>query len=328
MSTKSNVLKILEENRGILFSGQAIASQLGVSRNAVWKAIKALQSEGIKIESQGNAGYFLSTTSNKLTTEGITASLPDSLKEIPLLVFDKIGSTNEEIKKLISENSSSGMIIVSNAQTKGKGRLGRDFYSPANSGIYMSIALKPNIPLSKNSLMTTAAAVATCRAIESVSPSRAQIKWVNDIYCAGKKVSGILAEGIIKLETGELDWGIIGIGVNCFEPDDGFPNEIKETAAAIVSETGCSFNRNLLAAKIITEFFDVWTNRDSNNFMDEYKKRSLVIGKRIKVIKNPSKPNIQITATALEIGDDGSLLVEYDDKTTEVLIAGEVSLKL
>ncbi|MGP1569854.1 MAG: biotin--[acetyl-CoA-carboxylase] ligase [Eubacteriales bacterium] len=328
MSTKSKILKMLEENRGKILSGQSIADELTISRNSVWKAIKTLQKEGFEIISKDNSGYLLEPSSNKLTKEGIEACLSGKYKNLSIVFFEEIDSTNEEAKRLIASSCAEPTIIVAGSQSKGKGRLGRKFFSPAESGIYMSIAFAPNIPLSKNSLMTTAAAVATCRAIESVSTICAKIKWVNDIFCAEKKIAGILTEGITKLETGELEWGIIGIGVNCFNPQFGFPDEIKETASSISGNATRSFNRNLLVAKIIDEFFDIWTCKDSSNFINEYKERSFLIGKNIYVIKNPANPSIQIQAKAISICDDGSLLVEYENKTRENLIAGEVSLKL
>lgn len=328
MTTKNEVLKILEENRGRVLSGQTIGNMLKISRNSVWKAVKSLQKEGFSILSQGNSGYYLPNNSNSLTKEGIEVNLPESYSSIPIFVFEETDSTNEVAKRLIAENISSPVVVAANSQTNGKGRLGRKFFSPANSGIYMSIAFKPHIPLSKNFLMTTAAAVAVCRAIESITNCEAKIKWVNDIFCGGKKACGILAEGISTLETGELEWGIIGIGINCFDPEAGFPAEIKETACAISQNSIGSFNRNLLIARIVEEYFNIWSNLDSSNFMDEYKSRSLILTKKINVIKNPMAQSELLPATALAINDDGSLLVEYEDGRRENLIVGEISLKL
>ncbi len=330
MSTKKEILKILEENRGEIFSGQTIADNLNISRNSVWKAIKSLQSEGFEIFSKGKMGYFLLPTSNKLTKEGITANLSDNLKTLPLFVFDTIDSTNEEAKRLLSSEFSAPFLVVSNEQTRGKGRLGRNFFSPADSGIYMSIAFNPQIPIAKSSLTTTSAAVAVCRAIESIFPCEAKIKWVNDVFCLGKKVGGILTEGISNIETGELETIVVGIGINCFSPRGGFPTEISDIASSISKKEQVNFNRNLLAAKITNNFFDIWNDINSSKFMNEYKNRSLVLGNEITVVKNPTDQDMQIvkSAYAIDINDDGSLVVEYEDKSRETLIAGEVSLKL
>lgn len=329
MSTRKNVLKLLEENRGIIFSGQDIANRLSISRSSVWKAVRSLQKDGLQILAKSGTGYFIPEYSNNLTVEGIRANLSESLQSLSIFVFDEIDSTNLEAKKNEYVQKGSPLLIVANSQTEGRGRLGRSFFSPKDSGVYLSFAFKPRLNFEKSFLLTTSAAVAVCRAIEYFSPAKAQIKWVNDVYLDGKKVCGILTEGISSLESGELAWSVVGIGINCFLPQSGFPHEIKETAGAVFEKNGGgSFNRNMFVAKLTECLFEILDNLSSEYHMQEYKERSMILGKKVNVIKNPQQPDVSITAKAVDILDNGALLVEYENHSQEALSSGEVSLKL
>lgn len=328
MSVKDEVLKTLEINKGECFSGEALANQLGVSRAAVWKAITVLRKEGYAIEAGTNKGYALMESSDLLSEQGIRLYLSESNGLLPMHVYKIIDSTNLAAKRLALEGVSHGTVVVSNEQTKGRGRLGRDFYSPASSGIYLTILLRPNFDLSKGVLITTASSVAVCRAIQKVCGVEAQIKWVNDVYINGQKICGILTEAITDFESGAIEYIASGIGINCHIPETGFPDEIKTKVGAIQT----SFSRNQLAAEVINQLMSIYEDIQSRSFISEYKKRSMVLGKDIEVIKHYSNqvsqnPHAQ-PAVALDIDNDGGLLVEYEDGTREVLNTGEISIKL
>lgn len=329
MSVKDEVLKTLEKNKGENFSGEVLAGTLGVSRAAVWKAITSLRKEGYPIEATTNKGYALMENSDLLSEQGIKLHLSNNLHSLELHVYKTIDSTNLAAKKLALEGVNHGTIVISNEQTKGRGRLGRDFYSPASSGIYLTILLKPNFDISKSVLITTAASVAVCKAIKNVCNVESQIKWVNDIYINNLKVSGILTEAITDFETGTIEYIALGIGINCHIPQSGFPNEIKNKAGAIDT----TFSRNKLAAEVINQVMLIYTNIENRSFINEYKKRSMVLGKNIRVVKhyrkNQTEENPQSqSAVAIDIDNDGGLLVEFEDGTREVLNTGEISIKI
>ncbi len=191
MSAKQHVLSVLEQNKGNSVSGARLAGELSISRNAVWKAIKALQSEGYAISAVPNKGYCLSEENDILSVESITPYLADNLKELSLMVHKSVTSTNTLLKELAGEGEKEGKVLIAEEQTGGRGRLGRKFYSPAKTGIYMSILLRPKLTVDDALFITTSAAAAVAEAIESVTGCEASIKWVNDIYCNGKKVCGI-----------------------------------------------------------------------------------------------------------------------------------------
>lgn len=319
MSVKDEVLKALEQNKGQSFSGEGLASTLGVSRAAVWKAITALRKEGYLIEAITNKGYMLLEESNLLSEQGIRMHLDEANAAVALQVHNVIDSTNQGAKMLALQGAAHGTVVIANEQTKGRGRLGRDFYSPASTGIYLSLILKPNFDISKSVLVTTAASVAVVRAIRKVCQCEARIKWVNDVYIADKKICGILTEAVTNFENGEIEYLVLGIGVNCQLPEAGFPDELKEKAGNIP----ISFSRNKLAAEIINQVLHLYEDIENRDFIQEYKEKSMVLGKNIQVIRK----GVNKDARALDIDEDGGLLVEYSDGTKEVLNTGEISIR-
>lgn len=272
-----------------------------------------------------------------------------------IYVFDELDSTNEYAKELAAKGAPHGTVIMARRQSAGKGRLGRSFYSP-EGGLYMSVIIRPDFDMSKVGLVTTAAAVAVAEAIDEVALKAADkddsgcsatrealIKWVNDVYVDGKKVCGILAEGVSTNHTktsaaasGNLDAIILGIGINT--STEGFPEELTSIAGAVTGD----YSKDALAASIISKvlgYIDeisgsltATSSIGSPDFLKTYKKKSLVLGKTISVYKGsykispedelPSRP-----ARALDIDDNGGLVVLYSDGNRETLVSGEVSIR-
>ena len=213
--------------------------------------------------------------------------------------------------------------MVAGAQTRGKGRTGRSFYSPADTGIYLSLLLRPKDCRPAQAVkFTTMAAVAACEAIENVSNRSPQIKWVNDIYIDGKKVSGILTEASVSLENGSLEYVLLGIGINVYPPEKGFPQELRETAGSVFQERK-SDGKNQLTAGFLNRLMDIYTKEETGEYAEEYRKRSMVLGKRIQILT----PEGEKGARALEIDKDCRLLVEYEDGNRELLRAGEIRIR-
>ena len=225
MSTKLTLLEVLSENSGRYISGQELADVLGISRNSVWKAAAKLKQQGYNIESMSGTGYRLISASDILSEDYLRENITHPCR---IQVLEKVDSTNNAAKLINA--CEPPRIIVANEQTKGRGRLGRNFYSPPGTGLYMTIAFCPDFGLDKAMLVTTIAAVAVCRAIEQVTGLYPKIKWVNDIYLNGKKVSGMMTEAQSNFETGNIDKIILGIGVNCFP--GSFPEELSDIATA------------------------------------------------------------------------------------------------
>ena len=203
MTVKSRLLELLEQHKGETLSGEDIGRELSCTRAAVWKAVNSLRQEGYPIEAGPNKGYMLARESNLISAEGIRLFLEDPQVEIK--IFDAISSTNLEARQLaVSGMAGHGSFVVAMEQTAGRGRRGREFYSPKGSGIYLSVILEPKGTLEGSLLITTAAATAVYKAVKEVCGVKLGIKWVNDLYKDNRKVCGILTEAVTDFESGNM----------------------------------------------------------------------------------------------------------------------------
>lgn len=324
MDLKDQVLETLERNKGRFVSGNELAGALYVSRNAVWKTVNALKAEGHNIQAVTNKGYRLAPESDVLSRAGIDKHLGSLADVFSIEVLKSVNSTNTAVKTRAAQGAPEGTVIAAEEQTGGKGRRGRSFYSPAGTGIYFSILLRPTVKAFDATLITTAAAVAVAVSIEAVTGVNARIKWVNDVFCHGKKVCGILTEGTFDMESGGLEYAVLGIGVNIVRPEAGYPAELKKVAGAVY-ENGEPEpeTRGRLIAEILKRFWAYYRNLAGKTFLPEYKARSFVIGRDVDVISGDTPRRAQ----ALDIDDDCRLVVQYEDGSTEALSSGEVSIR-
>lgn len=324
MSVKTELLSILEANRERDLSGEEIAGRLGVSRTAVWKAVKSLKQEGYVIQAANNRGYRLQESTDVLSAEGIRLGLHAKYKKLPIEVQKKVDSTNIELKRRALEGGVHGLTLLAEEQTGGKGRLGRSFYSPPGTGIYMSLLLKPDMDGADAVLITTAAAVAVCRGLHRVLGIEPRIKWVNDVYYEGKKVCGILTEAITDFEMGRIDSVILGIGIN-YRTED-FPDGIRDRAGSVGQES--RIPRNDVTASVLNEFWNIYEHLAEREFMEEYRERSNVIGKDVRFLEGETWQD----ARALGIDDDGGLIVAYGTEdggmVQRTLRTGEITLRV
>lgn len=332
MSTKLTLLEVLNQNTNTYLSGQQLADQLGISRNAVWKAIKKLQEQGFTIESKAGTGYRLMETSDIITKDYLLEHLALPCR---IQVHDCLDSTNRVARELDSADlADAPSLIIANEQTHGRGRLGRSFYSPPGTGLYMTLAFRPDFGLNKAMLVTTIAAVAVCRAIDDVTGLRAKIKWVNDIYLGDKKICGIMTEAQSNFETGNIDKIILGIGVNCFEC--AFPEDLQEIAGHIEAPKK-EFTRAQLAAAIVNQFYGCLAEPDTGKLIREYKSRCFILGEQIVIYntitgQSPDRNTSGgIRARAIDIDSNGGLVVEYMEgrrmREMETITTGEVSVR-
>lgn len=237
-------------------------------------------------------------------------------------IFDEIESTNTYLKKCDKSAFNDFYVVISNSQTNGRGRMNRDFFSPKDSGIYLSILLFPTLEPKDCVLLTTAAAVAVRRAIEETLGLKTQFKWVNDIYCNGKKLCGILTESSINTKDNKLDYAIIGIGINFKKT--AYPSEISNIATSLEECTELICNRNTLIASILNNLENLYLALPNKDYMKDYCKNSFLIGKEVTVIK----PNYSFAAVVLNVDDNANLIVKDENKKIHTLYSGEVSLKL
>ena len=320
---KSKVLKVLEENKGKTVSGAEIAKTLNLSRTSIWKAINSLRDDGYNINAVTNRGYSLADNTDLISKEGISLYLNKEFSNIDIYTYKTTSSTNEVAKKLALTGAKHGTVVISEEQTAGKGRMGRTFYSPANTGIYMSIVLRPNLTAMDSVLITTSSSVAICDAIHKVTGIECQIKWINDIYINNKKVGGILTEASTKFESGTIDYLILGIGINFNNPKDNFPDDLKEIADSLYKGNSNGINRNILCAEILNNILSIIPKIKDYNFISEYKKRSIILNQEIMYTSG----GIYSKGRAIDINNDGSLVIKHDDGSIKILNSGEISIR-
>lgn len=322
MSVKDRVLKELEHNRGKYISGEELAGSLGVSRNSVWKAVKGLQEQGYGVIGVSNKGYMLDDNSDVISPQGIEKYLGSLDGVFDIEVHKQVTSTNDVIK---NTNAKEGKVIVAQEQTGGKGRLGRSFYSPEGTGLYFSLLLTPTIAIDEATSITAAAAVAVAEAIEKLTGKDVEIKWVNDIYINSKKVCGILTEGVFDMENRRLGQVILGIGINLTEPLQGFPGDISSLAAGVFTQDDSpKDSRNLLLAEVLLHFWPYYKKLQDKSFLSGYRKRSMVTGKNILILRGDEAPR---PAKALDINENFHLIVETETGEIENISSGEVSIR-
>lgn len=324
MTTRERLLEFLDSNRGTYYSGEQMAQALGLSRAAVWKAIKVLQEEGYPISAVSHRGYCMSPEADFLSEQGILRYAGTDCQNLKINVYPALDSTNRTLREQAEEGAAEGTVIFAREQKKGRGRYGRQFFSPPDTGLYFSILLRPEgWPAGEAWKLTTLAACSVCRAVEKLTGGRPGIKWVNDIYLDGRKICGILTEGVSGMETGLLEYLVLGIGLNLYPPERGFPEELQESAG-IVFETPGADMKNRLAGEILKDFMDGYEKQNFEEQIRSYRSRSLVIGKNVSVVSGEKSR----TAYVHGIDEEGRLLVEYEDGTDAVLSSGEISVRL
>lgn len=312
MPVKEDILKALLGSEGEFISGEDLAKKFGKSRAAVWKAIKTLEKDGYSVDAVTNRGYRLCSDNDLIHSRIIEQKLTCDAQ---VIYYPSVDSTSTQAKRLLLEGKSGNILVVADEQTAGRGRQGKTFYSPALTGIYMSLVVHPSLQLQNAVTITTAASVAVCRAVEKLSSKKPVIKWVNDVYLDDKKICGILTEAITDFESGVVESIIIGIGVNI--KTKHFP---KDAGNAV--SLGEDIKRADLIGAIANELCSIIDANDLS-YMDYYRSHSMLIGKEIDFIQNGKVTS----AIAAAIDEKGGLVVKLSDGSQQVLRSGEISIR-
>ncbi len=364
MTTKEKVLKLLVAAQGQAVSGEVLAAECGVSRAAIWKAVKALREAGSTIEGTTNGGYVLADN-DVFTPELFSETFSTRFSEFSdchIECFKEIDSTNTYAKQLLAEcgnlRDSSGLlteagkkyhkaVIVAEKQTAGRGRLGRTFVSPEKTGIYISVIYAPEGGITNPARLTASAAVAICRAIKNVlgllpeaTNIEPQIKWINDIFVGGKKVCGVLAEGVANFESGMIEAAVVGMGINIKKNKSAFEGELADVVGTLedaLSQTSPdtpapSISRVQLAAEIAGQVLKIFEEDSSNPaahkaIIKEYKEASFLLGQELTVYPLIGDEKSSYKARATDIDENAGLIVTLKDGSQRTLSSGEVTLK-
>ncbi len=253
--------------------------------------------------------------SDVLSAEKISKLIGDG--SVRVSVFDVIDSTNSEARRQAELGMSIPALIISDAQSAGRGRMGRSFFSPPATGLYLSFLAEAKADFADTVRLTTAAAVAVAASVEELCGIEVGIKWVNDIYYRGRKICGILCESFASC-SGKR-YAVIGIGINLYT--ETFPDDIRNRAASLMPRGGM---RNSFAASIARNLSKFWKSPDNPAIIEYYRARSVVLGKRVVFTED----GVEREAQAISVDDFGGLRVRLDDGSEKVLTGGEISLRV
>ncbi len=315
------LLELLNQNEFV--SGQQIADTLGVSRNAVWKAIERIRKEGYDIEAVTGMGYRIRSSRDTFGEISIRNGLKTNWLGKSLQFFEEIDSTNDEVKKKAEKGFEEGLVIVADRQVKGKGRRGRSWDTFGGMNIAMSFLIKPHFAPDTAPMLTIVMALAAQQGIEKVTGIRAGIKWPNDIVVGGKKCVGILTEMVA--EPDYIHYVVIGTGINVNTEE--FSDDIKDMATSLYLESGQKWSRSEVTAAIINEFESFYeTFKKTGNLeslKDLYNSLCVNAGRRVCVMD----PKGSFEGDAKGINEKGELIVTKDDGQELEVYAGEVSVR-
>ena len=307
-------------------SGSLLAEQIGVSRPAIHGKLAKLRKQGFEIEAVRNKGYRLIKEPEVLHADLISYYMEKSGAPIEVLYFPVIDSTNSEAERQLSRRNDSPFAVASSCQTKGRGRLGRDWHSASAENLYLSVVFEPNIPPQALQHFTLWAGIHICRALQSLVPKTTlKIKWPNDLHCNGRKFAGMLTEA--KLDADSLRSIIFGIGLNVNSNPAKYPNDIQKTATSLYAVDGEKLKLNQVAAKVITATqvaYDACIlGSGSENLVDAWAPLNLLSGQSVTAIMN----NDEISGIACGIDESGALQLLDEGGILHSVSAGDVTLK-
>lgn len=318
---RKRIIEMLSNSGEEFISGESISKELGISRAAVWKHINYLKENGYEIEAINKKGYrIVDVNSDVIIPEQITVNLDTKFVGQNIRYFHELDSTNNYAKEKFEELED-GSLVISESQTDGKGRLGKNWQSNPGEGIWMSTVLKPDIPVYKAPFLTLVAGAAILNAFRNLGVD-AKIKWPNDIVLNGKKICGILTEMVAEVE--KVGCVVIGMGINVNTML--FPGELSEKATSLKKE-GFEVKKSDIIREIMHEFEKLYIPYIEYGSRDEIigvcRKHSVLIGKDVYVIKKEHREKVY----CMDISDDGNLIVKHVDGEIEEIISGEVSVR-
>ena len=318
---REQILKMLLDKNKDFISGEEISELLGISRTAVWKHINNLKNQGYNIESINKKGYRISEIPDDiLTKENIAYNLKSKFIGSNIIHFDTIDSTNDYAKK-IANDMEDGTVIISEEQTKGRGRMGRKWYSRKGDGIWLSIILKPDINPYDCPFITLIAGASIVKSLNKLGV-KSSIKWPNDIIVNNKKICGVLTE--LAAEIDKVNYVVLGIGMNVKTLD--FDEDIENIATSLYKEE-YKLSRVDIVSEILIEFENLYTdyinNKDRKEVLNICKKYSAILNKNIYLLKDGEKTK----ARCIDINEDGNLIVQLEDNSIKQIISGEVSIR-
>ncbi|KKI88762.1 biotin--acetyl-CoA-carboxylase ligase [Bacillus sp. SA1-12] len=321
---RSKLLEAFSKADGEFLSGQKISEVIGCSRTAVWKHIEELRKEGYELEAVRRLGYRITKKPDKISSNEIQLGLKTELMGRNIYFEETVASTQKIAQSLANEGAPEGTIVVADQQTSGRGRMSRVWYSPSGTGIWMSMIIRPKIPINRTPQLTLLTAVAIVQAIEELTPLKPDIKWPNDILLNGKKIVGILTE--LQAEADQVHSVIIGTGINVNQTKEDFPEELQNVATSIKVETGSDWERAQFIQTILLKFEGLYSLYLAQGFKPiKLLWESYAISLNKTIIARTLKGTIE--GKAIGIDDDGVLLIEKNDQSLERIYSADIEIK-
>lgn len=325
MTTDAQLLSVLRQSVGGFTSGAELSRQLGLARAVMTERINALRALGYDIEDSPHLGFRLVGSPDALHADDLIARLPK--KRVigrDIQVFQETASTNDIIEKLARDGVKEGVVVFAESQTKGRGRLGRKWISPAGKGLWFSVLLRPKLSPQETTQLTVAAATALARAIQSQTRLAPEIKWPNDLLLRGRKVAGILTE--LNVEMDQVNHVILGIGLDVNQSASDFPAEVRKIATSLKIESKSTVNRAALAAAILQELERDYARISEGGFVglaDEWESRCTTLGRNVSVMIGDRR----VRGRAEALDDDGALLIRTEHGRIERIMGGDVTVE-
>lgn len=323
MTTDAQILAALRSTGPV--SGADLAQRLGISRAAIWARIEDLRQLGYEIEASPHHGYRLLRSPDILLADDLASRLGDEVvigREIH--VFKETASTNDIVEKLARDGAKEGVVVFAESQTRGRGRLGRKWHSPAGQGLYFSVLLRPKLRPLEATQLTVAAATALVRAIEATTAVRLAIKWPNDLLFEGRKLAGVLTELSAELDT--IKHLTLGIGLDVNQTTADFPSELRSLATSLRLAAGQAIPRSELATRILHELDADYARIRRGQFemlADEWEARCTTLGQQVTIHIGDRV----LRGRAESLDDDGALLLRTQHGRLERIIGGDVTVE-
>jgi len=323
VTTDAQILAALRATATV--SGAELAQRLGISRAAVWARIEDLRTLGYEIDASPHHGYRLTGSPDVLLADDLSSRLgEDGVIGREIHVFKETASTNDLVERLARDGAGEGVVVFAESQTKGRGRLGRKWHSPASQGLYFSVLLRPKLRPLEATQLTIVAATALVRAIEAITSVRPAIKWPNDLLVGGRKVAGVLTELSAELDT--IKHLTLGIGLDVNQTMNDFPPELRSLTTSLRIAAGHAISRPELATSVLRELDADYARVRRGKFdavADEWESRCTTIGHQVAI--RIGERVIRGCAEALD--DDGALLLRTQHGRLERIIGGDVTVE-
>lgn len=324
MAFREAVLASLKRNQGEWISGEKLSDDLKVSRTTIWKQVKTLQAEGYRVDSSPKKGYRLAAAQDLLSAGEVLSGLKSRvLGQTHYFYYSEIDSTNNRARELAARGYPEGTVVVAEKQTGGRGRRGRSWSSAAGQGLYVSVIFRPVLPLKEISRISLVTAEAVAETLEKELNLPARIKWPNDILIRNRKICGILTEAVTDMDG--VEYLVSGIGININNRSSDFPEELRNTATSCLIECGQPQSRikilqGLLACLELN--YHHLLQGGFTDILEKIKCRSSVIGQELRL----DTLNGWLTGRAVDIDDNGFLLIRDPAGAIHTVMSGEISL--